>query len=75
MSSAVKFYSIATILKFFDNGIKNIQIPVEVFDADLKSFFLSKFFIDELRKFFTEKERAVLALQKKPIVHNIEPCE
>ena len=37
--------------------------------------YLSKYLIEELRKFFTEKERSALAKQKRSLANNIMECE
>jgi len=46
-------------------------------DADLKALYISRYLVEELRGYFTEKERAILEGQKKAskVVVGVEECE
>jgi hypothetical protein len=62
------------ILQFFKGKFREDFVDPQKFKADLSKTYISGFFIDELRDYYTEQERAKF-LKKVNANKNIRPCE
>lgn len=70
-----KIFILGEFLKLFEVGLKKVKIPVKQFHKDMVDFYLSKYVVEELRKFYTEKERLILKKQARRRLDHIEDCE
>jgi hypothetical protein len=65
---------IVDILQFFKGKFREDFIDPLKFKSDLSKTYISGFFIDELRDYYTEQERAKF-LKKANANKSIRPCE